>query len=313
MLVAALHAGVGLVLLYLGGEGLVRGATNLALRLGIGPLAVGLTVVAFGTSAPELAVSLDAALEGFEEVAVGNVVGSNICNLALILGLSSVLRPMGVQPQVLRVDAPVMAGCALLLVVMLVDGRVSRMEGALLVGGILTYVATSLRRARREHRENHHGARALAGRPGSLAVDAAFVLVGLGGLGLGGKLFVQGAVELAELLGVSQAVIGLTVVAVGTSLPELATSVVGAARGQGDIAIGNLIGSNIFNVLAILGLTALVHPLARGGVGWWDIGAMAAICVAILPLLATRLRLGRVEGLLLLAGYGVWLFGSIVG
>lgn len=304
MTLALLQAAAGLVLLYLGGEGLVRGAAALALRLGISPLAVGLTVVAFGTSAPELVVSLDAALAGAGEIAVGNVVGSNICNVGLILGLAALVGSVGVEARIVRIDGPLMVLASLGLVGVLANGLVSRGEGLVLLAGLVAYAVFTLRAGRREpDAVQAEFASAAPGAAWRATAEAGLALAGLGALVAGGHLLVAGAVSLATGLGVDQAVIGLTVVAVGTSLPELATSVVAALRGQGDIAVGNVVGSNLFNVLGILGVTALVRPLAGGAVGALDLAVMLALAVALLPLLSTRLRLARAEGALLVASY----------
>jgi len=309
-----LQAAAGLFLLYVGGESLVRGSAALALRLGVSSLAVGLTVVAFGTSAPELVVSMEAALEGANEIAVGNVVGSNICNIALILGIASLLRPPKVEAKVVRLDVPLMIASSLVLLVMLGDGEVSRLEGVLLLVGLFVYVCCTVWQARRE---NEAGRQALqAATPMAqfkLAAEIVMVLVGLGLLIGGGRLLVYASIELAAGFGVSQAVIGLTIVAVGTSLPEMATSIVASVEGQGDIAVGNVVGSNIFNVLGILGLTATTSPLNRGAIGWTSLLFMVLVSAALIPLFRRSLRLSRWEGGLLLAAYGgyvAWLLAA---
>jgi cation:H+ antiporter len=300
---------VGLVLLYVGAEGLVRGSAALALRLGLTPLVVGLTVVAFGTSSPELVVSLDAAFAGRGTIAVGNVVGSNICNVTLILGLSALIRPMKVQAQLIRLDVPIVVGCSLLLVALLFDGGLGRVEGALLGLGLAGYVAFSLYQARKEKPEVRETISGVAPAPrGAAWVEGLFVVAGLGALVAGADLFVGGAVVVAERLGVNQAVVGLTVVALGTSLPELATSVVAAIRDEGDLAIGNVIGSNIFNILGVLGVTALAHPVQREGIDLLDLGVMTAAALLLLPLMRSGFRLNRWEGALLLAFYGGYIF-----
>lgn len=302
-----MHLVGGFVLLYLGGEALVRGAARLALGLGVAPLAVGLTVVAFGTSTPELAVTLRAALDGVEGVAVGNVVGSNICNVGLILGIAALIRPIRIHAQLVRLDTPILLGCSLLLMAVLADGRMGRLAGAAFVAGIALYTGFNLRKARREQEPvQNELASAAPGRPSKLPRDVPLVLAGLLALTVGGTLFVRGAVELAGFLGASPALIGLTVVAVGTSLPELATSVIASLRNQGDIAVGNVLGSNVFNILAICGITSLVHPLGRGEVSGWDLGVMTALVVLLWPLLHSGLRLSRAEGGFLLAAYAAY-------
>jgi cation:H+ antiporter len=302
----------GLVLLYGGAEGLVRGSAALALRFGLPPLLVGLTVVAFGTSSAELVVSLDAALTGNGTIAVANVVGSNICNIALILGLSALIYPMQVQAQLIRLDVPIVIGCSLLLILLLSDGALGRLEGALLSLGLVGYITFSFYEARREKPQVQEVIAEVMPASGRAAwLDTVFVLGGLGALVVGADLFVSGAVALAERLGMSQAAIGLTIVALGTSLPELATSVVAAVKKEGDIAIGNIVGSNIFNVLGILGVTASVQPLQSQGIGFLDLGVMTAVALLLLPLMRSGYRLTRWEGGLLLlvyGGYVVYLF-----
>lgn len=303
----------GLVLLYVGGEALVRGASVVAIRLGVSPLVIGLTVVAFGTSAPELVVSLDAALAGANDISVGNIVGSNIANISLILGLTAMLRPSEVEAKIVRIHAPIMIASSLLLVAVLANGRASRFEGALLVVGLCVYTTFTFWEARRESPPvREEIAAAAPQRPLPGALGSALLLAGLVGVVAGGHVLVTAAVRLASGLGVSQATIGLTLVAVGTSLPELATSLVASLRRQGDIAIGNLVGSNIFNILGILGATAVVHPLGLGAITWIDLGAMVALACALGALIATRARVGRRTGavlLLLFALYTGWLLG----
>lgn len=290
----------GLALLFFGGELLVRGASGLALRFGLSPLAVGLTVVAFGTSAPELLVSIDAALSGANDISVGNVVGSNIANIALILGIAALLRPMNVESRVLGVDVPVMLGGSLLLILVLAGGLVTRIEGGVLASGLLLYLFLTVRHARGESAS----AAALEALPAVIPSGGArlggFIVVGLGMLFVGAHLLVGSAVELATRLGVSQAAIGLTVVAVGTSLPELATTIVASVKRQGDIAIGNVVGSNTFNILGVLGLTAVVRPLQLGDIGWIDLGVMLGLSVLLGAFLLNRLHVSRAHGVFLL-------------
>jgi len=299
----------GLVLLYGGAESLVRGSSALALRLGLSPLVVGLTVVAFGTSSPELAVSLKAALAGQGDIALGNVVGSNIANLALILGLCALVRPLRVAAQVVRWDAPLMLGSSVLFAALLLDGALSRAEGALLFAGIVGYTAFSVHLARREPSTavQEEFAEGLPAAPRSLWVEALLVVLGLALLVVGGRFLVSGAVAVARDFGLTEAFIGLTVVAVGTSLPELATSMVAAVRGEADIAVGNVVGSNIFNLLGVAGLASLVHPLRATGVSWPDLWVMIGVAAAVLPMIWTGYRVSRGEGLVLCLGYGGYL------
>jgi cation:H+ antiporter len=248
----------GSVLLWFGAETFVRSSSALALRMGLTPLVIGLTVVAFGTSAPELGVSLISTTRDMGDVATGNVVGSNVANIGLILGLAALIRPIRIEPKLLRFDVPLVVAASLLVTILFGDGSLSRLEGGFLVLLLGGYLALSLRKSRLRLDVNLPPVGESTGRrPVSIIVG--LVLAGLAMLVMGSFAFVNGAEELAIRLGVSPAVVGLTVVAVGTSLPEGATSVVAAWRGQGDIAVGNVIGSNLFNLLAILGLT-----------GWFD-------------------------------------------
>ncbi|MCX7868810.1 MAG: calcium/sodium antiporter [Terrimicrobiaceae bacterium] len=310
MLLHWVLVGISLIVLYFGAEALVRGSASLALRLGLSPLVIGLTVVAFGTSSPEIFVSLKAAFNGHGDLAVGNVVGSNIFNVGVILGLSAVIMPMRVQLQLLRLDAPVMV-LAMLAVPLLLLGRgeVSRWEGAVLIAALAAYVAMNIVLARRSRdpaieREFEEG----LPKPASSALLAiAMVVAGLALLAFGARLLTDSAIALARGFGVSEAVIGLTIVAAGTSIPELAASIVAALRREPDIAIGNVIGSNTFNVLAILGIAAVACPFHAPGIRPFDIWFMIGICAGLVPLLWTGLRLQRLEGALLFSAYCVYI------
>jgi len=284
----------GFLLLTAAAEGLVYGAASLARRIGFSPLVIGLTVVSIGTSLPELVVGIDAALSGTGEIALGNVVGSNIGNIALILGVAALVRPLSVQTQVVRIDAPILAGVSALFVILILDGTLGRLDGLLLVGGIGAYLVYSVTAA--EEEPSGEGLEPELPRVHSVVVDLG--LMGLGGVGLlgGAHLLVEGAVAIARGLGVGPIVIGLTIVAVGTSLPELATSVAAARRGNGDIAVGNAVGSSIFNLLGILGVTVLIQPLSAQPLGWVDVGMMFGTAFLIIPLFRTDWTLSRVEG-----------------
>lgn len=305
-----LSLALGLGVLTFGADLLVRGGASLALRLGLTPLVVGLTVIAFGTSAPELAVSLKAALDGNGAISVGNVIGSNICNIALILGLCSLITPVQTTRQIVRREIPLMLAATALGVVFLLDGVVSRVEGAIFVASLAGYLVFTVWQARRD-------AAAAAAALGDdlppkkpLPLSIAFIAVGLVGLVWGADRFVTGAVEIAEAWGMNQIVIGLTIVAVGTSLPELATSVVAAIRKESDMAVGNIVGSNIFNLLCILGLTALIQPIRNFSLSPVDLIVMGAVSLALWPLAASGGRISRTEGAVLLAtyvGYTTWL------
>lgn len=311
MLSMILQAGIGLGLLFFGGDWLVRGASSLAARMGVSPLAIGLTVVAFGTSAPELVVSLQAAWRGSSDISVGNVVGSNIANIALILGLAACIKPIIAHAKIVRFDAPLMLFVSLWVVWVLADGQATRWEGVLLVVGLVVYLVVTFWRARRENRGvKDELASAAPEAPAGVGKSLLWVLVGLASLVVGGHLLVTTAVTLATRLGLSQAAIGLTIVALGTSLPELATSVAAAIKGQGDIAIGNVVGSNLFNILGILGITAAIQPLQLGAITQIDLGVMVGLAALLALWIVVRPRLGRGLGGLLVAvyvGYTAWL------
>jgi len=309
--------GIGIVLLLTGAEGLVRGASALALRFGLTPLVVGLTVVAFGTSSPELVVSVQAALSGDGGFAVGNVVGSNVANLALIVGISAALSPMVIQRSLIRWDLPVMLASAIILVLFLQNGWLGRVEGAVLTAGIIAYLTVSIRSARKEVRAikelelPNQVEEAVAEPEASLWRHLLLTLGGLALLVLGSNQLLAGAIATAERLGVSEAVIGLTIVALGTSLPERATTVVAAVRKQGDIALGNAIGSNVFNAFGVLGPAALVQPMNREGVGDDALLIMLGVSLLTFGILWTGLRTRRWEGYLLIAIYGLYLWWVI--
>jgi cation:H+ antiporter len=297
---------VGFVLLYGGGEGLVRGAGTLALRIGMGPFIVGITVVAFATSAPELAVSVQAAMAGADDVAIGNVVGSNIANIGLVLGICALIRPIEVHARILRMDLPWLIFVSAMLIAFLNDGRISRPAGLVFLVGLAAFLYTNIQLARRDQedelvRREFEGAVPVG--PRSVALDWLMITLGLVALVLGGAAFVRGGVGIATALGVSPALIALTVIAVGTSLPELATSVVASLKGENEIAVGNIVGSNFFNVLAILGITATFIPLDRGDITMVDLTVMLMFAMLLVPLILVRNRIGRPEGLALLAGY----------
>lgn len=293
-----------------GAELLVRGASRIAAAAGISPLVIGLTVVSFGTSAPELAVSFQSALGGQGDIALGNVVGSNIFNVLFILGISAIIVPLAVARQLVRLDVPLMIGVSALLLLLGLDGRISTLDGLLLFAGVVAYTVFAIWQSRREQAAGgptaeEESVEAPRGFRGMLA-SAGLVVVGLGLLALGANWLVGGATALARLFGLSELIIGLTIVAVGTSLPEVAASVIAALRGQRDIAVGNVVGSNLFNILGILGLTSVVAP---GGVAvpqaalTFDIPVMIAVALACLPIFFTGYTIARWEGWLFLGYY----------
>ncbi len=306
----------GLALLWIGGEGLVRASAALGIRFGMTPVVVGLTIVAFATSAPELAVSLGAAFRDSPGLAVGNVVGSNICNITLVLGVTALIGRPRLKGQLVPRDTSVLILSTLLVPVLLLDGQLGRIEGLVLVGTIAAYVTLTVRQAKTGRYPVPLVGDTLA-RPKPEASTMAIVLFAAGSLAMlviGSDLFVGAAVDIAIVLGISSAVVGLSAAALGTSLPELATSVVAARRGQPEMAAGNLIGSNIFNLLLILGATSLVRPLAPNGIGLIDLGVMIATSLLALALMVMKTRIERPEGAALItiyAAYIGWLFVSI--
>ncbi|MDP3692274.1 calcium/sodium antiporter [Bradyrhizobium sp.] len=306
----------GLAALVIGAELLVRGASNLALRFGISPLVVGLTVVSVGTSAPELAVSVQSAMSNQADIAVGNVVGSNILNVLFILGLSALITPLVVNRQLIRQEVPIMVGTSLLLAALAWDGALSRIDGMILVCLFAAYTVFLIVQSRRQEASDPDAQ--TTAEPGSgwnakLPVQIAMIVAGLILLVVGANLLVQAAVTFAKLFGVSEMVIGLTIVAMGTSLPEVATSIMAAIRGERDIAVGNVVGSCIFNIVGVLGISSAV---ASGGLSVapalmaFDIPVMIAVAIACLPIFFTGNLIARWEGavfLALYAGYTIYL------
>lgn len=296
---------VGFLLLVLGGELLVRGASRLALAVGLSPLVVGLTVVAFGTSAPEMGVSVVASLQGDPGIALGNVVGSNVFNVLAVLGASALAAPLVVTRRVVRREVPLMVAVSALVWLLAADGTLGGVEGLGLVAGIVVYTWWTVWGARRE-RDEGPGPEALPEVSGGWPVATGAVLAGLALLVLGSRWLVEGAAEMARAVGVSDAVVGLTVVAAGTSLPEAVTSLVAALRGQRDIAVGNVVGSNLFNLLAILGCAAVMAPgplAVPPEMLAFDLPVMTAVAVACLPVFFTGSEIARWEGALFLGYY----------
>jgi cation:H+ antiporter len=307
---------LGLASLVAGGELLVRGAARLATLFGLSPLVIGLTVVAMGTSAPELAVSIHAGLAGQSELAIGNVVGSNIANVLLILGIAAVLVPLVVQAQIVQREVPIGIAAAVAVLILALDGRIGRVDGALLSAALIGYTAYTVAESRRETRAvrkeyaEEFGTQTRPQGAWAVSREVGIFIAGLVVLVLGAQWLVDGAVSIAESLGVSKAIIGLTIVAIGTSLPELATSVIASLRGQRDIAIGNAIGSNLFNLLAILGIAGLVTPdglTVPAGILRFDLPVMITVAAACLPVFFVGHRLDRWEGTMFLGYYAAYL------
>jgi cation:H+ antiporter len=305
----------GLALLILGAELLVRGASRLAAAFGVSPLAIGLTIVAIGTASPEIAVSLQAAAGGQGDLTLGNVLGSNIFNILFILGLSAVLAPIVIAEQLIRLDAPIMLGASLLAFGLALDGSIGIFDGSALLLGLAGYMIFALRQSRKESAKvKREYAREYAGKAPrtqrSTLVNIVFILAGLGLLVWGSRWLVDSAVIIARALGVGELVIGLTIVAAGTSLPEVATSIIAALRRESDIAVGNAVGSNIFNLFGVLGLGALVSP---GGISvpqhilQFDFPVMVFVALVSLPIFYIDNRISKLEGALLVAYYTMYM------
>jgi cation:H+ antiporter len=302
----------GLAVLVVGADVLVRGASRLAVSFGVSPLVVGLTVVAFGTSAPEMAVSVGSALAGSPDLAIGNVVGSNIANVLLILGISALITPLLVDEQIIRQEIPIMIGASALLVVMALDGNIGLLESIALFGLVIAYtvfLVVQSRRASKSVQDEFETEIPTSTWDRHWAVQVGLIASGLVMLVVGADWLVDSAVAFARAFGVSDLVIGLTVVAVGTSMPEIATSIVAAIRGQRDIAVGNVVGSNVFNILAVLGAAGIaagaglpVSEAARN----FDLWVMLAVAFACLPIMITGREIARWEGVIFLAYYAAY-------
>lgn len=301
----------GLITLIIGAELLVRGASRLAIIFGVSPLVIGLTIVAVGTASPEIAVSLHAAASGQGDLTLGNVLGSNIFNLLFILGVTAIAKPLVIAEQLIRKEAPIMVGISLLTLLLALDGNLSPIDGAILLLCLIIYIVFALRQSKKESKEVKQEYAQEFGKkePGNtknFIINIVLILVGLGLLVLGSEWLVESATQIAKSMGVSELVIGLTIVAIGTSLPEVATSIIAALKGESDIAVGNAIGSNIFNLLGVLGLGALLAP---DGVGVadrvlrFDLPVMVFVAIVTLPIFYIDNRVSRIEGGLLLSYY----------
>lgn len=312
---------VGVIFLVAGGETLLRGAVGLAAQLSLTPAVIGLTVVAAGTSVPELAVSGIAAFQGKPDIAVANVVGSNIFNITVILGLCALIRPVAIVGNTIKLEYPVLALVTLLALVIAQDGEINRLDASLCLAVYVCFTAYLVSLVRnqvtaaetREFKTEVEDLSPGAGRPRA-RVSLAFIVVGVILLALGAQLTVTGAVKLARLLGWSERIIGLTIISAGTGLPEVVASLVSSARGRSDVAIGNVIGSNLFNILGILGISAMAHPLPVqpaifASDCWWMLGAT----LLLFPFMFTGRRVNRAEGSVLLIVYGIYLCQLLAG
>jgi cation:H+ antiporter len=316
MILASISIVIGLLFLTFGADRLVLGSSAIALKLGVSPLLIGITIVAFGTSAPELIVSVNATISGNGGISVGNVVGSNIANIGLILGIASLITPMTVHVNLIRRDIPIMIGISLISGWFIFGAEVSRLEGAFLFTGLIAFVVMSIVWAKKETPSAELTEFEEPLKDAHIATWLAwvYVAIGLGLLAGGSELLVGGAVYIAEVFGMSQTLIGLTIVAVGTSLPELATSVTAAFKGESDIAVGNVVGSNIFNALGILGVAAMIRPLPTATFSMVDVGVMLSFAILMLPMARNNMRILRWEGAILLTGYAaymVWLISGV--
>ncbi len=300
----------GLVLLYFGADWLVKGAVTISLKFGLSPLIVGLTVVALGTSLPEALVSIQATLDNQGGIALGNVIGSNILNIALILGLSSLLQPLKVDSHLVKADVPILFGASFLLIVLLEDFHISRMEGALLLLGIVFYVTGNIMTVKRTSpaEDKIEGMEVPEDPSKNLMRDIGFLILGLIALALGSNFLVEGAVDLARIWGLSEALIGLTIVSIGTGTPELATALMAAYRKTADIAIGNAVGSNIFNIFFVVGLAGLIAPINGTQISQSDLYVMFGLTFLLLPTVWTGMILDRKEGFLFVAIYVAYIY-----
>ena len=310
LIMIAIYIIGGLILLYFGANWLVQGAITLSLHLGLSPLIVGLTVVALGTSLPEALVSVQAAIGHQGGIAIGNVVGSNILNIALILGLSAFFNPLKVDSHLVKADIPLLAGATFMLVVLLEDFHISRMEGAFLLLCIVGYVAGNIMTVKRTSPEENkiEGVEVPEDHHKNLWRDISFLFIGLIALAFGSNFLVTGAVDLARIWGLSEALIGLTIVSIGTGTPEMATALMAAYRKRSDLAIGNAVGSNLFNIMFVLGIAALVAPLDGKGISSTDLYVMLGVTFLLLPAVWTGRILDRKEGFLFLAIYVGYLY-----
>jgi cation:H+ antiporter len=299
----------GLGLLIIGAEALVRGASRLAAFFGISPLVIGLTVVAFGTSSPELAVSVKAALSGQSNIALGNVIGSNIFNVLFILGISALIVPLAASRQLVRLDVPLMIALSAIVLIFSLDRLFGRLDGFIMISGLFVYIWFLIYQSRRDYAGgsgDSEGSGVVRNKKSGRIKNIGLVLGGLALLVLGSRWLVESAVSIAQYLGISELVVGLTIIAAGTSMPEVVTSLIAALRGERDIAVGNVVGSNIFNIMGVLGFSSLVSPAGievSNAVIGFDIPVMIVVAFSCLPIFFTGGMISRQEGALLLGYY----------
>lgn len=306
---------LSLFALYIGADWLVKGSTEIALKANISHLVIGLTIVAFGTSAPELVVSINASLTGQGDIAIGNIVGSNIFNIAVILGISSVIHPLQAKRQLTRIDIPLLILATIVLTVLFWNGTLNRLEGSIFLIGIILYTIFSLYYSRKHEEKVEKSIGELEKQPEPWYKDILYLGGGLAILIFGSHLLINNAVSIAQELGVSEAVISLTIVAVGTGLPELTTSLVAALKKNTDIAIGNIVGSNLFNILAIAGTSSVIHPIVAKNINYIDLLVMLGLTLLLLPVVKSGQKISRAEGWVLIViylCYQVWLFRDLI-
>ena len=292
---------VGLTMLYFGAEWMVRGSVAIANKFRISQLVIGLTIVAFGTSTPELAVSVSSALQGMSDVALGNVVGSNIVNIGLILGIAAIISPIVVARNVIKKEIPILIVTSFLLVLISIDGEISFVDGLILVSGVVAFSTFSYKTSKKETAVESESAVITQ----TIAIPKSIFLIGIGLvlLTFGSFVTVENAVNIAQQVGLSERIIGLTLVAVGTSLPELITSVIAAKKGHADLSIGNIVGSNMFNILAIIGISSTISGITVNELMWADYYIMIGFALVLIPIMKTGFVINRKEGVLLFAGY----------
>ena len=306
---------LSLFALYIGAGWLVKGSTEIALKAKISNLVIGLTIVAFGTSAPELVVSLNASLSGQGDIAVGNIIGSNIFNIAAILGISAAIQPLQAKRQLTRLDIPILIAATAVFTLLFWNGVLGMLEGCFFLAGIIIYTVFSLYYSRKHEKKVEEQIGELEKQPEPWYKDVLYIVGGLVILIFASNLLVNNAVSIAQELGVSEAVIGLTIVAAGTSMPELATSVVSALKKNPDIAIGNIVGSNLFNILAIAGTSSVVSPIAAKNVNYVDLLVMLGLTLLLLPLVKSGQKISRAEGwalILVYLCYLAWLLRDLI-
>ena len=310
MLLSVFYVLASLVLLYFGASWLVKGSSSLALKAGVSPLVAGLTVVAFGTSSPELVVSVNAAISGHGNIAIGNVVGSNLFNICIILGISALVTPLKIKLQLLKIDIPVLIITTIGFMLLFADRHISRFEGFILISGIVLYTLMSIILARREKSTEvqEEFNKSVTDQKTKWYWSAGLILLGLSVLIAGSELLVKGAVAIARSLGVGETIISLTIIAAGTSMPELASSIVATIQKEYDIAIGNIIGSNIFNILGIIGISSVINPLSAMAISNIDLYVMLGVTLLLLPFFRSSYTLKRDEGIFMIGIYLIYLY-----